>query len=73
LSEIPVSRVLAVVRAAGEDSFVKLESLRLPTSVDTVIRSMEDAMEAATTPLSLADMVRGDGPPAPSANDRKEA
>jgi hypothetical protein len=56
LSEVPVSLVLSIVRAAGEDSFVKLDALKLPPGVDSVVYSLDGAVEAAIGSLSVADM-----------------
>jgi membrane protein len=68
LSRVSVAEVLAMVRKAGEDSFLTPDSLPLPGSVEQVFEAVERGAAASATGTSVAALVgESDRPDVPAS------
>jgi membrane protein len=65
LSLISVTRVLEIVRAAGEDRFLSPERLPAPQEVDAVLDRVRQAINASVGDMTLRELASLDTAPAP--------
>jgi membrane protein len=61
LAHIGIKELLDVVRAEGEDRFLRPEQLPVPPEVDEVLQRLERARSSAVGEISVAQLIAADG------------